>query len=113
MIKLFSIILLIFFSSISLLAQNQKITQSLKILSKPIGSYTDTAKKNNIEGKVQLEITFKKDGTIGKIKIIKALPFGLTERAYAAAKKIKFEPEIINGKPKTVKKILEYNFTIY
>jgi TonB family protein len=85
----------------------------LKILSKPRASYTDAARENNVMGQVRLEVTFQKDGKIGKIKIIQSLPSGLTESAVTAAKKIKFEPEMKNGKPVTVTEIQTYTFTIY
>lgn len=88
-------------------------SSSLSIISKPRAVHTDIAKSKNIEGTVQLKVTFKKDGTIGKIKIIKGLPDGLTEQAVEAAKKIRFNPAIKKGKPVTVTKIVEYTFTIY
>ena len=42
---------------------------------------------------------------------VKQLPAGLTERAVAAAKKIKFEPEKKDGKPVTVVKQIEYFYS--
>ncbi|MGI8670648.1 MAG: energy transducer TonB [Aridibacter sp.] len=83
------------------------------ILSKPQPIYTCKAKLNNMQGIVFLSIEFLKNGKIGKIKKVEGLPDGLTEQAIEAAKKIKFEPEMKNGKPVTVVKQIKYNYTIY
>ncbi len=88
---------------------NSKIT----ILSKPKSSYTDLARIFGISGFVNLRITFLSNGTVGEIAAIKKLPFGITESAIEAAKRIRFEPEYVNGSPITVKKVLQYSFTIY
>lgn len=90
-----------------------KTNIGLKIVSKPRAIYTDSARQNMVQGKVVLRVTFKKDGEIGKIKVVKGLPRGLSQNAVEAARKIKFEPQIGNGKPVTVTKNIEYNFTIY
>lgn len=88
-------------------------TSPLRILSKPKPVYTEEAKKNNIEGKITLRIVFKKDGTIGKVQPVSGLAAGLTESAIEAAKKIRFEPQRKDGKPVSVTKVIEYNFTLY
>lgn len=85
----------------------------LKILSKPRAKYSCEAKLNDVQGTVLLSVVFLKTGKIGKIKVIEGLPFGLLEIAVEAAKKIKFEPEIKNGKTEIVTKKLKYHFTIY
>jgi hypothetical protein len=38
-------------------------------------------------------MTFSKDGSIGDIKVIQGLGYGLTEQAIAAAKQIVFQPK--------------------
>jgi TonB family protein len=58
-------------------------------------------------------MTFSKDGSIGDIKVIQGLGYGLTEQAIAAAKQIVFQPKQINGVPVSVTKTVEYNFNIY
>ena len=47
------------------------------------------------------------------ILVIQALPGGLTERAVAAAKKIKFVPATRDGTPVSMLMQLEYNFNLY
>jgi hypothetical protein len=78
-----------------------------RILSKPKAPYTDEARQNNVQGKVILRVTFLASGQIGTISTVKGLPNGLTEKAIAAARMIKFETG------KTVTRTLEYSFTIY
>ena len=85
----------------------------LKILSKPPAPYTDLARKNNVIGTVVLRVTFQPDGTVGPITPVRGLPYGLTEQAVAAARKIRFEPARANRKPVAVTKTVEYSFSIY
>ena len=85
----------------------------LNITSKPRAQYTDAARNQNVQGTVILRMTFSKDGSIGDIKVIHGLGFGLTEQAIAAAKQIVFHPKQINGVPVSVTKTVEYNFNIY
>ena len=47
------------------------------------------------------------------ILVTESLPFGLTEAAVAAAKRIKFVPAAISGKPVSTYMQLEYNFAIF
>ena len=92
----------------------QTSTQNnFKILSKPSPDYTDTARATNTSGSVRLQITFAADGQIKNVLAVKMLPFGLTQQAVSAAKRMTFEPEIKNGKPVSVTKIVEYTFRIY
>lgn len=78
-----------------------------RILAKPRAQYTDEARQKNVQGKVILKVTFLASGQIGSISTIKGLPNGLTEKAIAAARSIKFETG------KTVTRSVEYTFTIY
>lgn len=90
-----------------------KNNQTFAILSKPRAGYTDAARMNNVTGTIKLSVTFLKTGKIGKIKVINALPDGLTQQTINAAKKICFRPMIVNGEAKDVVRELSYSFTIY
>jgi TonB family protein len=94
------------------------VNKPLLILSNPRPVYTNAARKNNIQGSVQVRVTFLAKGKIGAV--IDELTndedlriYGLVKAAMEAAKKIKFEPEIKNGKPVRTTKILTYTFTLY
>lgn len=84
-----------------------------KVLSKPRPGYTDLARSFNIAGTVTLRITFLADGTIGGVEPVTKLPFGLTQKAIAAARGIRFEPLMQKSVPYSVTKTLQYTFTIY
>ena len=86
---------------------------ALKILSRPSPRYTDEARANNITEKVSLKVTFLASGQIGSVTAFRALPYGLTDQAIAAARQIKFEPQREKGRAVSVIKTVEYNFTLY
>ena len=88
-------------------------SRKLRILSKPRPGYTKAAKEADIVGRVRLRVEFRSDGTIGKITPVYRLSHGLTEKAIYAARGIKFSPEIVNGKPVSVKKIIDFSFALY
>lgn len=85
----------------------------LKILSKPRAIYTDLARFYGISGSVTLRLTLLANGSIGSVTPTSTLPFGLTETAVAAARKVEFEPPKEDGVPRTVSKTFVYSFTIY
>ena len=64
-------------------------------------------------GTIVLRGVFASDATVKYILVIQALPAGLTERAVEAAKKIKFVPATLDGKPVSMLMQLEYNFNLY
>jgi TonB family protein len=88
-------------------------SKKLEVLFKPRPNYTDEARKAGIQGVVRLRVTFLADGTIGSIVPLNNLGYGLTEQAIIAAKQIRFNPELRDGRPVTVTRVVEYNFTIY
>jgi len=92
-----------------------KPIEGLVILSKPRPGYTDEARLHNVQGTVILRIVFLANGGIGPISVVKELPFGLTEQAINAAKKIPFLPKTEDGKSVgvTVTRQIEYTFSIY
>lgn len=85
----------------------------LKVLHKPAPEYTPEARQNHTEGTIMLRITFLSDGSIGSVMPLNELDDGLTEKAVAAAWKIRFEPARRNGTPVTTTKVIEYRFSIY
>lgn len=88
-------------------------TANVKITSKPRPAYTEFARLKETSGTVSLRVTFLANGEIGKIRLIKGLPNGLSEQAIAAAMKIKFEPARKKGIPYTITRQVEYIFTLY
>lgn len=90
------------------------VTEKVRIISKPRADFTEEARKNNFtSGTVRVKVTFLASGQIGSVVAIGSLPYGLTEKAIAAAKGIKFEPAKRDGVPYSVTNQVEYNFTLY
>ena len=85
----------------------------LQILFKPKANYTDAARQNETQGTITLRVSFLANGKVGNVATVNYLPDGLTEEAIEAAKQMKFEPAMLNGKPITVTKQVQYTFTLY
>jgi TonB family protein len=89
------------------------VTERARVLLKPEPQYTEDARRNQITGSVVLRVVFSRTGAVTNIRAIHALPFGLTERAIAAARLIRFLPATKDGRPVNVYMQLEYNFNLY
>ena len=89
------------------------VEQRARLLLKPEPQYTEEARRNQIEGTVILRVVFSSSGEVVQIRAVRTLPFGLTERAIAAARQIKFVPAMKGGHPVSVFMQLEYNFHLY
>jgi TonB family protein len=92
---------------------SREVDQRARVLSKPEPQYTEEARRNQVTGTVVLRVVFSRDGEVVQIRALNTLPFGLTERAIAAARQIKFEPALKGGHPVSVFMQLEYNFNLY
>lgn len=89
------------------------VTSKARLISKPEPQYTEDARKNQITGTVVLKVVFASNGTVSNIRTVSGLPYGLTERAIAAARQIKFVPATKDGRPVSMWMQLEYNFNLY
>jgi TonB family protein len=89
------------------------VTSKARLISKPEPQYTEDARKNQIVGTVVLKVVFASNGSVTNIRTVSGLPFGLTERAIAAARQIKFVPATKDGHPVSMWMQLEYNFNLY
>ncbi|HET7112218.1 MAG TPA: energy transducer TonB [Pyrinomonadaceae bacterium] len=90
-----------------------EVEQRARLLSKPEPQYTEEARRNQISGTVALRVVFSSAGEVVQIRALRTLPFGLTERAIAAARQIRFIPAVKGGHPVSVHMQLEYNFNLY
>jgi TonB family protein len=89
------------------------VNSKARVLSKPEPQYTEEARKNQITGTVVLRAVFTSGGQVTNIRAISGLPYGLTERAIAAARQIKFSPATKDGHAVSMYIQLEYNFNLY
>ena len=116
--KLASCLILLVVFAFSAHAQNSnKITlvpdsgdRKLKVLKKPFAS----ARGCSGSGLARFRITFDRSGKISSAAIVRTSGCrSFDESANEAAWKIKFEPEIRNGEPVTVSRLVEYSFSVY
>ncbi len=90
-----------------------EVTTKARVVSKPEPTYTEAARQNQIVGTVILRAVFSADGTVRHVLVVSGLSYGLTENAINAARKIKFIPATINGRPVSMFMELQYNFNLY
>lgn len=91
----------------------REVSSKARVISKPEPQYTEEARKNQVTGTVVLRAVFTSGGQVTGIKAISGLPYGLTERAIAAARNIKFVPATKDGHTVSMHIQLEYNFNLY
>lgn len=91
----------------------REVTSKARLISKPEPQYTEDARKNQITGTVVLKVVFASSGQVTNIRTVSGLPYGLTERAIAAAHLIKFVPATKDGHQVSMWMQLEYSFNLY
>jgi TonB family protein len=82
-----------------------------KIISKVNPVYPEAARKAGIQGIVLLEATTDEKGNVVKVKVLKSIP-ELDQAAIDALKQWKYEPVIIEGKPKGITFTVTVNFAL-
>ncbi len=69
----------------------------MEILDKPRPSYSEEARRLNLEGEVVLEVMFESSGEAKVLRVVHGLGHGLDESAIAAARQIHFRPAQRDG----------------
>jgi len=87
-----------------------EVQTSARVIKTPLAEYTDEARKAKTHGDVRLLLVLASDGTVKNVFPIKSLGHGLTESAMKAARQIKFEPAVRNGKPASEFMTFVYEF---
>ncbi len=90
-----------------------EVTTKARVLSKPEPAYTESAREALVTGTVVLRAVLSADGSVRHILVLAGLPNGLTETAVRAARRIKFTPATIDGRPVSTFVQMEYNFNLY
>jgi TonB family protein len=91
----------------------REVEVKARILSRPEPQYTEEARKNQVSGTVVLRAVFSSSGQVTNIRTVSGLPHGLTERAIAAARQIRFSPAMKGGRAVSQYIQIEYNFNLY
>jgi TonB family protein len=74
---------------------------------------TDEARAKYVKGTVSLTVVFCQTGRVTDIKVVKGLPYGMTERVLAAIRDLKFKPAEKDGQEVSQRQRIAYNFNIY
>lgn len=90
-----------------------EVSQTAKIKKQPLPIYAQEARARAFQGTVVLEAVLASSGKVTDITVIEDLPYGLTEKAIEAARKIKFEPAIKGNRQVSTLVRFEYNFHLY
>ena len=91
----------------------KEVDRKAVITAKPEPTYTEEARKNNTTGTVQLRVLLASNGSVSSISPVSRLPFGLTEQAISAARRIRFSPAQKGGRNVSQWIQIQYDFNLY
>lgn len=92
---------------------SRDVETKARIISRPEPVYTEEARRGMVAGTVVLRAVFAFDGRVRAIRVVRGLSGGLTMQAISAARRIKFIPATVNGKPVSQYVQIEYNFNVF
>lgn len=61
--------------------------------------YTEAAARARISGIVIVEVLIERDGRVSAARVVKPLPFGLSENALSAVRTWRYKPVVEHGRP--------------
>ena len=82
------------------------------ILAKPNPKYTRAAREAGVEGYVVLKVLLSANSQIDRVRVVRRLPYGLTETGIQAACKIQFKPALKGGQPVAMWLNVEYVYRL-
>ena len=83
-----------------------------EITSRSEHGFTLLAGRVGVQGIVALRVLLAGDGKIDRVRVVRRLPYGLTENAIFAACEIKFKPAMKDGKPVSQWVEIQYGFRL-
>ena len=90
----------------------KEVDVKAEITAKPDPTYTREARRVGVQGIVALKVLLLGDGKLDRVRVVRRLPYGLTENAIRAACEIKFKPAMKGGQPVAQWVTLEYAFRL-
>ena len=90
----------------------KEVDVKAEITSRPEPGYTREARRVGVQGIVALRVLLAGDGKIDRVRVVRRLPYGLTENAIRAACEIKFKPAMKGGQPVSQWVAIEYGFRL-
>lgn len=91
---------------------SKEVDTKAQVTEKPEPRYTRDARRVGVQGNVILRVLLLGDGKLDRVRVVKRLPYGLTENAIRAACEIQFKPAMKDGKPVAQWVALEYGFRL-
>jgi TonB family protein len=94
--------------------ESEEMSPSLKptILRKEKAAYTPEARAKGVEGTVLLSAVFAADGQLRVLRVIRGLPYGLSNQAVNTAYRMLFHPAMKDGVPVNVRGNIEFDFKL-
>lgn len=90
-----------------------EVTKRAVITLKAQPEYTEKARLTMIQGVVRVTAVLNANGQVTNIHAVSELPYGLTDMAVLAAKRVKFIPATLNDRTVSQYATFEFNFRIY
>jgi TonB family protein len=90
----------------------KEVDVKAQVITKPEPTYTREARRAGAQGVVILKVLLLANGKIDRVRVVRRVPFGLTENAIRAACEIKFKPAMKAGQPVSQWVTLEYVFRL-
>jgi len=83
-----------------------------RLLHEVKAQYTEDARRRSITGDVLLEIVVRRDGSVGDVRVLQGLGYGLEERAITAVRQWRFDAARRKGVPVDVLVEVAVEFTL-
>ena len=90
----------------------KEVDVKAEITAQPEPAYTREARRAGIQGLVVLKVLLLANGKLDRVRVVRRVPYGLTENAIRAACEIKFKPAFKAGKEVSQWVTLEYPFRL-
>lgn len=90
----------------------KEVDTKATILDRPEPKYTREARRAGVQGFVIVKLLLGASGEIDRVRVVRALPWGLTESAIRAACEIRFKPAVKDGQPVPQWITVEYAFRL-
>lgn len=86
-----------------------EVTRKARVKHNPVPGFTAEARANDIQGTIRLRAVLCRTGRVTDIEVVQGLSHGMTELAVEAARGIKFEPALKDGRKVSQTINLEYH----
>jgi len=90
----------------------KEVDVKAEITARPEPGYTREARRAAVQGNVVLKVLLLANGKLDRVRVVRRVPYGLTENAIRAACQIKFKPAVKAGKEVSQWVQLEYPFRL-